>query len=163
MKTLFAFLLLCSVAVAAKDTPLKPVRIREVSLQKVPLKEGERIASIEVEVAGASFSSVHIPIDWSFEAGAPVSGVAVLKGEAAHGVGMPFTADEFQRFVTLAFYDHGFPQREFSIKVKLGLYLYDPKKKSESERVIELSSDSIVLKEPNQAPEPTAPSGRGSS
>ena len=149
MKTLLAFLLLCSVAVAAKDTPLKPVRVRELSLQQVPLKEGERIAYIKVEVAGASFSGVHIPIDWSLEVGAPVSGVAVLKGAAAHSVGMPFTTDEFQRFATLAFYDYGFPQREFSIKVKLGLYLNDPKK-GESERVIELSAESIILSEPIQ-------------
>jgi hypothetical protein len=149
MKKLLVFLLLCSVAVSSKETPLKPVRVRELSLQQVPLKEGERIASVEVQVAGASFSSVRIPIDWSFEVGAPVSGVAVLKGAAAHGVGMPFTADEFQRFVTLAFYEHGFPQGEFSIKVKLGLYLND-QKKGESERVIELSAGSIILSEPIQ-------------
>ena len=30
MKTLFAFLLLCSVSFAARDTPMKPVRVREI-------------------------------------------------------------------------------------------------------------------------------------
>jgi len=154
MKTLLVFLLLCSVAAAAKDTLLKPVRLREMSLQKVPLREGERIASIEVELAGASFSVVRIPVDWSFEVSAPVSGIAVLKGEAAHGVGMPFTTEEFQRFATLAFYDYGSPQREFSVKVKLGLFLYDQKKR-ESERMIELLPECVVLNEPNQAAEPT--------
>ena len=150
MKKLLVFLVLCSVAVASKDTPLKPVRVRELSLQQVPLKEGERIASIEVEVAGASFSGVHVPNDWSLEVGAPVSGVAVLNGAAAHSVGMPFTTAEFQRFATLAFYDYGFPQREFSIKVKLGLYLNDPKM-GESERVLELSAENIILSEPIQS------------
>jgi hypothetical protein len=154
MKTFLAFLLLCSAAVSAKDTLLKPAHLRDVSLQKLPLKEGERIASIEVTAVGASFINVHIPIDWSFEIGAPVSGVAVLKGEAAHGVGMLFTADEFQRFVTLAFCDHETPPRESSIKVKLGVFFFDRNTKWESERVIELSPESIVLKGPTQ---PSAP------
>lgn len=161
MKTVLAFLLLCSVAIAATDTLLKslrPLRLRELSLQNVALKEGERIASVEVEVGGARFSGVHIPPDWGFEAGAPVSGVSVLKGGAAHGVGMLSTTDEFQRFLTLAFYDydHG----AFSIKVKLGLYLFDPKK-GESERTIELPSESIVLEEPALPSQP-APVNRRS-
>ena len=155
MKTLLTCLLMCSLAAAQRDTLIKPVRLRDLSLQKVPLKEGERIASIEVEVAGASFSSVHIPVDWSFDVGAPVSCVALLKGEAAHGVGMPFTTDAFQRFLTLAFYEYGYKQRQFSIKVKLGLYLHDAEK-GESERVIELLPESIALNEPNQPTGPTA-------
>jgi len=145
MKTFLLFLLLGSVAGAEQDTFLKPERLREVSLQNVPLKKGERIAWIEMEVAGASFSAVHIPIDWSFEAKAPVSGVALLKGEAAHGAAMPFTTESFQRFVTLAFYDYGEPEQNFSIQVKLGLFLHD-EKTGESDRVIELPPACVILK-----------------
>lgn len=141
---LLGFLLLGGIAVAAIDTPLRPAQLRDVSLQRVPLVEGERIASIEVEVAGASFDTVHVPIDWSFDVGAPVSGVAVLKGAATHGVGMPFTTGEFQRFLRLAVYDDGYEPPKFSIKVKLGLYLNETKK-GESERLIELSPECIVL------------------
>lgn len=128
-------------------TSLKPLRLTEVSLRSVPLKEGERITSIEVEVTDASFSALHIPIDWSFEVGASVSGVAVLKGEAAHGVGMPYDLAEFQRFLTLAHYDNGQYGKPFAIKARLGLCLYDQRTKKESERVIELSPKCIVLEE----------------
>jgi hypothetical protein len=152
MRSLLAFFTLGWVAFAASGAPLRPVQVRDVSLQAVALKPGERIASINVEVAGASFSTVRIPADWSFAVGAPVSGVAVLKGEAAHGVGMLFTTEEFQRFATLVFYDSGGPQPEFSIKVKLGLYLFDPQSKRESERVIELPAKRVILEPPDRAP-----------
>jgi hypothetical protein len=107
MKTLLAFLLLCGAGFAATDTPLIPVRIREVSLRNVPLKEGERIAAIKVEVTGARFRGVRIPDDWGVDVGAPSADVSVLKGVAQHGTAMLFTTDEFQRFLTLAFYDYG--------------------------------------------------------
>ncbi len=149
MKSLFVFLVFCSVAFAANDEPIRPAQVREVSLQNVRPNEGERIASIEVEVTGASFETVHIPNDWSFEVSAPVSGVAVLKGEAAHGAAMPFAPDNFQRFLTLASYAKPNEPATFSIKVKLGLYLYD-RKRGESERAIELSSENILLSAPDQ-------------
>jgi len=156
MKT--ALVLVClflgGAAMAAIDTPMKPIRVQEVSLRNVPLNEGERIAAVEVEVSGASFSAVRVPIDWGFDVGAPVSGIAVLKGEAAHGVGMPFTTMEFQRFLTLALYDYGQFSAPFTIKAKLTLYRYD-KKAGESERTIEVPTDSIVLEEP-RPPNPTA-------
>jgi hypothetical protein len=145
MKAFFASLLISVVAVTAQTTPLKPVRLQALSLQNVALKEGERIASIEVEVSGASFRNVRIPIDWSFDVAAPISGVAVLKGEAAHGVGMLFSTGEFQRFLCLASY--GSEQRQFGIKVRLGLYRNDPVQHRESETVLEIPAECIVLEE----------------
>lgn len=74
MKTLLLFLFLCGVVLAANDGPTKPAWIHEVGLRKLPLEGGERIASIEVEVEGASFETVHIPNDWSFDIVLPSRG-----------------------------------------------------------------------------------------
>lgn len=114
------------------------------------LGEGERISSIEVEAAGSRITSVHIPTDWNFEVNGPVSDVAELNGEAAHGIGMPSTTNDFQRFLTLAFYDDGVKHRPFSITVKFGLFLYDRNKKRESTRTIEVPPKDIVLEETNR-------------
>jgi hypothetical protein len=146
---LIVCLSLTGAAVAATDTFLRPVRVLEVSLRNVPLEEGERIAEIEMEVRGASFSVVRLPIDWSMEVGAPVSGVAVLKGLAAHGVGMPFTTAEFQRFVTLAIYDYGQFNSPLTIKAKLVLYHHD-KRTGDSERTLDLACENLALEEPNK-------------
>jgi hypothetical protein len=143
MKKLFLLLLLASALQAVESGA-------QISLQKVALREGERIASIEVIASGGRFSDLRIPSDWSFEVGAPVSGVSTLRGSAAHGVGMPFTTAEFQRFVRVVYAERS----ALSVKVRLGLYLHDPKK-GESERVLELTPESVVLETPNQTPDPT--------
>ena len=147
MKWLLAFLLATAAVHAMEESA-------PLSLRKVPLREGERIASIEVVAAGGRFTDLRIPIDWGFDVGAPVSGVSTLRGTAAHGVGMPFRTDDFQRFVRVIFS----ARPDLSVKVRLGLYLYDPKK-GESERTIELAPESIALEAPNQSSEPTRGSG----
>jgi hypothetical protein len=153
-KPYFLVAVVLSVALYASgdDDTFKPVRLRQVSLRNVSLVEGDRIAAIELVIGGASFDSVHIPIDWNFDIGAPISGVATLKANAAHGVGMPFTLLPFQRFVTLAFYDYGKWSSPFTIKATIVLYNGD------KERTIELRKTNIALEEPNQQlPDPTSP------
>jgi hypothetical protein len=140
---------------AATDTLLKPVRVRDVSLRGLQLKDGERIEAIEVEVAHARFRNVHIPDDWGIDVGPPEAGVSVLKGVAQHGTAMLFTSSEFQRFLTLAFYDYGAFDGPFTIKVKLTHFRYD-NVKGESERTLDLSSRNIVLEEPDQLPASTS-------
>jgi len=128
---------------------LSPVGYRVVSLKGVPLERGDRIEEIELTVAGASFDSAHIPIDWSFNIGVPISGVATLKASAAHGVGMPFTFSGFQRFVTLALYDYGEWNAPLAISGKVTLY------NDGAERTIDLKKENIVVEKSNQSPDPT--------
>src|SRR5580704_10104594 len=154
---LIPLFLVCCAMLAATDTPMKPVRARDFSLRNLPLKDGERIEAIEIEVAGARFRNVRIPDDWGINISPPESDVSVLKGVAQHGTAMLFTSSEFQRFLTLAFYDYGEFNRPFTIKVKLTLYLYD-KIKGESERTLDLGDKCIALEEPNHLPDPTSPS-----
>ena len=157
MNTLLTFLLLCSMAVAESATQLKPALVRDVSLQKVPLNERERIESFEVTVTGARIVSVHIPRDWGFEVQAPAPGIAVLKARAGHGVGMLLTVAELQRFITIAFDDHGHLQHEFSIKVKLVVYLYGGKEEQDLGRVLHQPPKSVVLEEVKQPPRTSEP------
>jgi hypothetical protein len=148
VKTLLLIVCLfaCTRGMAATDSLQKPIRLVDVSLRNVPLKEGERIAQIEMEYGGASMRTVHTPSGWSFEGGEQVSGVETLKMEAAHGVGMLFTAAEFQKFLTLAVYDYGQFDCPLPVKAKLVLHLYD-QKAGESERTLDLARESIVLDE----------------
>jgi hypothetical protein len=135
-------MLLCSSALIAASEAQKPGRIREVSLRKLPLRDGERIAAIQIDVTGATFRKASIPYDWGFDITPPVAGASTLKGTAQHSSAF-VSAEELQKFVALAFY----PSLEtpFTIKASVVLYSYDQKTKQEAQRSLDVPRECIIV------------------
>jgi hypothetical protein len=125
----------------ATATP-QPVRVREVSLRNLPLRNGERIAAIEIDVTGATFSKVSIPYDWGFDISPPVAGACTLKATGQHGSAF-VSPDDLQKFVTLRSYASAEPP--FTIKASVALYSYDQNTKKESQRSIDVPQECIVI------------------
>lgn len=144
MRAFLVAVLACIVASGPSGALGASTRLRQVSLRNLPLREGERIAAVQVEVTGARFRNVQIPDDWGFDVGPPVGKTSILKGTAQHGSAMLSTPGELRRFLTLAFYDS--INLPFTIKVSLVLYRYD-KQKKESDRTIQLPSECIVMED----------------
>jgi hypothetical protein len=90
MSTPAAVLLSAAALIAANAAP-KPVRVRKVSLRKLPIREGESIAAIQIDVTGATFRKVSMPYDWGFDIRPPVGDAYTLKGTAQHS--SPFVFD----------------------------------------------------------------------
>jgi len=128
---------LAMVAVAgAKDYALR--------LAEVPLRDGERIALVEIALVGGRVASVQIPDDWGVEVSAPTSDRVMVLGVAGHGLSMASTSTVFDRFLTVR---PSHSEASLSIRVRLGLYFHDPKSGEESERSIDLEPRMIVLEE----------------
>jgi hypothetical protein len=135
----FVVMLLCTGAIIAATAP---ARVRELSFRKLPLRDGERIAAIQVDLTGATFSKVSIPYDWGFDISPPVADACTLKGTAQHGSAF-LSANQLQKFATLAFYAS--PESPFTIRASVLLYSYDQKSQKESQRTIDLPKECIVL------------------
>ena len=150
MKSLFsvAWLLVGCAVMAAAEAPKPAARLQAISIREVPLRQGERIAGLEVEVTGGEFRDVRIPTDWGVEIEAPVSGVSVMKGTAAHGVGMLSGTSEFGRFATVACRDSGESGPALSVKAKLALHRHDPATGQESERPLDVPGECVLLADP---------------
>ena len=147
--TCFGLQVLSTIASAAVDTNAVGVE-RYVSLQNVPLHEGERVEEVHLQVSGAWIVTVCAPIDWTFTVGTPISGVANVDCEAGHGVAMPYAVNEFRRFVRIIPYKSGVPQ----VSGRIVLYTHSASGR-ESERALELGNGTIELTGSNQSPDPT--------
>lgn len=143
MRTLLVILLFSSVVIAATDVA-KPARVRQLSFRNLPLRKGERVAAIQIDVTGAAFQKVSIPYDWGVDVSPPVSDACRLKATAQHGAAFLTTLRDLQKFVMLAFYDTQFT-RPFSIEASVVGYSYDRKTQKEEQRVIKLPKECIVI------------------
>jgi hypothetical protein len=152
--------LLCAGRLAAVDLPNSADGERTVSLTYVALNQGERISEVHLQLSGVWVVSVHLPVDWSFKVGGPVSGIASVDAEANHGIGMPFTTDCLRNIVTVVPCEKAEPK--FCAQVIL--YRYD-QKGGESERTLQLGSDCFSVVGSNHLSDPTlasvtAPAGQ---
>ena len=137
--------LLFSAALIAASTAAEPARTRVVSFRKLPLRPGERIAAIQIDITGAAFQKVSIPYDWGVEITPPVGDACTLKGTGQHGGAFLFpTSRNLHQFVTLSL-DPPPPSRPFSVEVQMVGYLYDRNTQKEDQQLIKLPKECIVI------------------
>ena len=136
--------LLFSMLMIAAIIAAEPARNRELSFQKLPLRQGERIAAIQIDITGAAFQKVSVPHDWGLEVTPPVGDFCTLKATAQHGASFLFsTSPELNNFVTLV--DSPQLARPFRVEAQITGYSYDPKTQKEEQRVIKLPKECIVI------------------
>src|SRR5436309_16054423 len=111
--------LLFSAALIAASTAAEPARTRVVSFRKLPLRPGERISAIQIDITGAAFQRVSIPYDWEIHVTPPVADACTLKGIGQHGGAFLFPASrELKKFVVVAL-DPAPSTRPFTVEAQI--------------------------------------------
>lgn len=95
-------LLLCSGLIASAGR-IDSMSLHEVRLKKLPLKEGERISAVIVNVAIVYVRTVTLPLDWRAEVSWPdrIEGTTV-RVEAGHGTSWLCRGEDFGVLLTVA-------------------------------------------------------------
>jgi len=135
--------LLFSAALIAASTAAEPARTRVVSFRKLPLRPGERIAAIQIDVAGATFSKVSIPYDWGLDVSAPVAEACTLKAFGQHSSAF-LSPKQLKHIATLMLYN-ATDARQFSVEAQVVAISYDRVTDKESQRVIKLPKECILI------------------
>jgi hypothetical protein len=137
--------LLFSATLIATSAAVEPTQTRELSFRKLPLRPGERIAAIQIDITGAAFQKVSIPYDWGIEITPPVGDACTLKATGQHGSAFLFpTSPELHRFATLSL-DPPPPSRPFTVEVQFVGYSYDSATQKEEQRLIKLPKECVVI------------------
>ena len=139
MRRSFAILVLSATIIAASDA--RP-RTRELSLRNLPLKAHERVAAIQIDIAGASFKKVSIPCDWGLDVSPPVAVACTLKAFGQHSSAF-LSPNQFNKFATLEM-DGSRDSEPFAVRASIIAILYDSSDK-EHQRVIKLPKECIVV------------------
>jgi hypothetical protein len=94
--------LLCS-GLIASAARIDSMMLHNVRLKNLPLKEGERISAIVVNVASVYVRTVTLPLDWRAEVSLPdmVEGTTV-RAEAGHGTSWQSSGEDFGVLLTVA-------------------------------------------------------------
>jgi len=108
----------------------------------LPLKAGERVAAIQIDIAGASFKKVSIPYDWGLDVSPPVAEVCTLKAFGQHSSAF-LSPNQFNEFATLEMYGSR-DSEPFAVRANIVAILYDSSDK-EHQRVIKLPKECIVV------------------
>ena len=127
----------------AAITAAEPARTRQLSLRKIPLKPGELVAQIQIDLAGATFSKVSIPYDWGLEVSAPVAEACTLKAYGQHS--SAFLSPEKLKHIATVTLLTGLDVREFTIEAQVDAISYDRVTGKESQRVIKLPKECILV------------------
>jgi len=95
-------LLLCSGLIASAGR-IDSMTLHDVRLKNLPLKEGERISAVMVNVASVYVRTVTLPLDWRAEVSLPdmVEGTTVW-AEAGHGASWLNSGEDFGVLLTVA-------------------------------------------------------------
>src|SRR5437868_1940569 len=84
MRVLVA-VLLSSAALIATGAAAERARTRALSFRNLPLRPGERIAAIQINIIGAAFQKLSIPYDWGVDVTPPEGDACTLKATGQHG------------------------------------------------------------------------------
>ncbi len=92
----------CSGLLLAAAAPIDSMSLYEVRLKQLPLKEGERISAITLNIAWGNVRTVTLPLDWTAEVGYPdASDGTTVWLEAGHGTSFLNSGEEIGTILTI--------------------------------------------------------------
>ena len=128
------FLLLTAILLAQ---PALAAECYSLSIQNLPLNEGNRIASVDLTIEGGYVSSVKtIPFDWQVNINSSLSPRATFWMHAIHGVAFLDDITLLHEFIVICKLRHS-----FSISSKVDVY----KTADDDFETIELNSKQLLL------------------
>jgi hypothetical protein len=145
---IITMLVLGCMACTATAGRITPMYVRDVRLENIPLKQGERIAAIEVTIVNAAVSKVSVPLGWRADVSWPDARCGTtVTAEAGHGIACLDDGKEFGEILTLAFYkEWGHDRFEKDQDVKIAIITEDP----DASRTNSVPAKCIILSAPRQ-------------